>query len=157
MPRPAVRYGFRDVTLRSGIMPRKPIGDRAMADAERQVRHRATHAAGAPVIHARRPITHRGRVRRWHDAVAELTELQAQYIAWLQAVPDNLQDGATAEVVSVNVVMGWAPPTASLCQGGGLELPLQEASTPSPRPWTLPEMIGRDALRPAAVRRWESV
>ena len=99
MPQPAVRYGFRDVTLRSGTMPRKPIGDRAMTDAERQARHRATRAAGAPVIHTRRPITHRSRARRWHDAVAELTELQAQYIAWLEAMPDNLQDGATADAL----------------------------------------------------------
>jgi hypothetical protein len=91
MPQPAVRYGFRDVTLRSGTMPRKPIGDRAMTDAERQARHRATRAAGAPVIHTRRPITHRSRARRWHDAVAELAELQAHYIAWLRRYRTTLK------------------------------------------------------------------
>ena len=86
-------------------MPRKSIGDRAMTDAERQARHRATRAAGTPVVGTRAPTdtrtrpTHHSRARRWHDAVAELTELQAQYIAWLEAMPDNLQDGATADAL----------------------------------------------------------
>jgi hypothetical protein len=80
-------------------MPRKPIGNRAMTDAERQARHRAIRAADAPVIHTRRPIAHRSRVRRWRDAVAELTELQAHYIAWLEAIPDNLKDGPTADAL----------------------------------------------------------
>ena len=78
-------------------MPRKPLGDRPMTDAERQARHRAARADGAPVIRTRRPADHRGRARRWHDAVAELAELQAQYAAWLEALPDSLQDGTTAE------------------------------------------------------------
>jgi hypothetical protein len=60
-------------------MPRKSIGATAMTDAERQARCRAAHAAGAPVIRTRRPADHRSRARRWHDTVAELTELQAQY------------------------------------------------------------------------------
>ena len=38
-----------------------------------------------------------GRTRRWNDAVAQWTELQAQYAVWLEAPPDNLQDGATAD------------------------------------------------------------
>jgi len=80
-------------------MPRKPLGERPMTDAERQARHRAARAAGAAVIRTRRPADHRGRARRWHDAVAELTELQAQYAAWLEALPDSLQDGATAEAL----------------------------------------------------------
>jgi hypothetical protein len=78
-------------------MPRKSIGDRPMTDAERQARHRAARAPGAPVIRIRRPADHRGRARRWHDAVAQLMELQAQYAVWLEALPDNLQDGATAD------------------------------------------------------------
>ena len=80
-------------------MPRKPIGERPMTDAERQARHRAARAGGAPVVRTRRLADHRGRARRWHDAVAELTELQAQYAAWLEALPDSLQDGATAEAL----------------------------------------------------------
>jgi hypothetical protein len=59
-------------------MPRRSIGERPMTDAERQARHRAARADGAPVISMRRPADHRGRGRRWRDAVAELAELQAQ-------------------------------------------------------------------------------
>ncbi len=80
-------------------MPRKPLGERPMTDAERQARHRAARADGAPVIRTRHLADHRGRARRWHDAVAELTELQAQYTAWLEALPDSLQDGATADAL----------------------------------------------------------
>ena len=77
-------------------MPRKSIGERPMTDAERQARHRAARAAGVPVIRTRRPTDHRGRARRWQDAVAELIEAQAQYATWLETLPTNLQDGALA-------------------------------------------------------------
>jgi hypothetical protein len=70
-----------------------------MTDAERQTRHRAARTARARVMRTRRPADHRGHARRWHDAVAELTELQAQYAAWLETLPDNLQDGATADAL----------------------------------------------------------
>jgi hypothetical protein len=80
-------------------MPRKPIGETAMTDAERQARYRAARASGKPVIRIRRPADHRSRVKRWNDAVAELVTLQAEYAAWLESVPDNLQDTATAEVL----------------------------------------------------------
>jgi len=80
-------------------MPRKSIGATAMTDAERQARYRAAHAAGAPVIRTRRPADHRSRARRWRDTVAVLTELQAQYVAWRDALPANLQDGALADAL----------------------------------------------------------
>jgi hypothetical protein len=80
-------------------MPRNPDGERAMTDAERQARYRAAHAAGKPVVRTRRPIDHRSRGRRWRDAVAELVDLQAQYAAWLDALPDNQQHSALAEAL----------------------------------------------------------
>jgi hypothetical protein len=87
-------------------MPAKPIGERAMTDAERQARYRAARAAeyakegsGAPVIRTRRPVDHRSRARRWYDTVVDLTKLQAEYDAWLQSLPDSLQDTATAEAL----------------------------------------------------------
>jgi hypothetical protein len=80
-------------------MPRKSIGERPRTDAERQARYRAARAAGTHIIRTRRPADHRGRARRWHDAVAELVDLQAQYEAWLEALPDNLRDSATAEAL----------------------------------------------------------
>jgi hypothetical protein len=99
IPKRAVRSGFRDVTLWSGTMPRKSIGERPMTDAERQARHRALRTAGNPTIRTGRPADRRGRARRWHDAVAELAELQAQYAVWLDALPDNLMDSATADAL----------------------------------------------------------
>ena len=80
-------------------MPRQPIGDRPMTDAERQARYRAARTAGVAVVRMRRPADHRSRARRWKDAVAELLHLQAQYAAWLEALPDNLSDSATAEAL----------------------------------------------------------
>ena len=62
-------------------MPRKPVGERAMTDAERQARYRASRSAGLPAIRTRRPPDHRSRAQRWRDAVAELLELQSQYTA----------------------------------------------------------------------------
>jgi hypothetical protein len=80
-------------------MPAKAIGERAMTDAERQARYRAARASGAPVIRTRRPADHRSRARRWDDTVAELIKLQAEYNAWLQNLPENLQDTATGEAL----------------------------------------------------------
>ncbi len=80
-------------------MPRKPIGEKAMTDAERQARCRAARAVGATVIQTRRPADHRSRARRWHDTVAELMALQAQYAAWLDTLPANLQDSTVADAL----------------------------------------------------------
>jgi hypothetical protein len=80
-------------------MPRKPIGEIAMTDAERQARYRAARTANTPVIRTRRPADHRSRAQRWHDAIAELTHLQAQYLAWHDAMPTNLQDSELAQAL----------------------------------------------------------
>ena len=80
-------------------MPRPPLGDRPMTNAERQARHRAARTAVLPVVHYRRPADRRSRARRWHEAVAVLIALQAEYRAWLEALPENLQDTATAQAL----------------------------------------------------------
>ena len=81
-------------------MPRKPIGERPMTDAERQARCRAAReSSGTPAVRIRRPLDHRSRAKRWRDAVSELTTLQGHYAAWLEALPENLQDSATAEAL----------------------------------------------------------
>jgi hypothetical protein len=95
-------------------MPRKPIGETAMTDAERQARYRAARVAGAPVTRTRCPAEradrwmqhrsasrpdHRGRARRRNDHVAGLVEEQVEFMAWLESLPDNLQDSATAEAL----------------------------------------------------------
>ena len=84
-------------------MSRHPIGDRAMTDAERQARHRAARAGGAPAIRMHRPTDRRSRAQRWNDSVATLIELQANYAAWLDAMPDALRDSATGEALQAIV------------------------------------------------------
>ena len=80
-------------------MPRPPLGERAMTAAERQARYRAARMAGTPIVRPRRPAGHRGRAQRWHDTVATLTALQAEYAAWLEALPINLQESATTQAI----------------------------------------------------------
>ena len=80
-------------------MPRKLIGETVLTDAERQARYRAARAAGKPVIRTRHPADHRGRARRWTDHVTGLVEEQVEFMAWLDSLPENLQDSATAEAL----------------------------------------------------------
>jgi len=80
-------------------MPRKSIGERPMTDAERQARCRAARAAGKPVVRTRRPIDHRSRIQRWRDAVQVLIAVQDACTAWLEAMPSNLEETATAEAL----------------------------------------------------------
>jgi hypothetical protein len=72
-------------------MPRQSIGETAMTGAERQARYRAAQANGAPVIRIRRPADRRSRIQRWNDTIAAAVDLQAEYAAWLDALPDNQQ------------------------------------------------------------------
>ncbi len=80
-------------------MPRKSIGERPMTDAERQARCRSARVSGTLAVRIRRPLDHRSRAKRWRDAVSELTTLQNHYTSWLEALPENLHDSATAEAL----------------------------------------------------------
>ena len=80
-------------------MPRKSIGETAMTDAERQARYRAARAAGVPIVRTRHQADHRGRARRWTDHVTGLVKEQAEFMAWPESLPDNLQDSATADAL----------------------------------------------------------
>ena len=55
------------------------------------------------MIRTRRPADHRSRAQRWHEAVAALTALQAEYAIWLESLPLNLQEGATAQALQAIV------------------------------------------------------
>ena len=68
-----------------------------MTHAERQARYRTKQAEGVPTL--RYPADRRSRVQRWRDAVAGLQALQNDYQAWLEALPENMADGATAEAL----------------------------------------------------------
>jgi hypothetical protein len=61
--------------------------------------YRAARADGAPVVRVRRPADRRSRIRRWDDTIAALTDLQTEYAAWLEALPDNQQDSALADAL----------------------------------------------------------
>jgi hypothetical protein len=89
----------RQRAAREWTMPRPSIGETAMTGAERQVRYRAARASDAPIIRIRRPVDRRSWIQRWIDTIAMLTELQAEYSVWLETLPDNQQDGATAEAL----------------------------------------------------------
>jgi hypothetical protein len=54
-----------------------------------------TATSNAPTIHRHR----RTRTQRWQDAVAELIAVQTECDAWLQALPNSLQESVTAEAL----------------------------------------------------------
>jgi hypothetical protein len=79
---------------------RKPNGDHAMSNAERQARYRAHCATSPPQAATRpRPVDRRSRPKRWRDAVAELLTLQAEYAAWSDTMPESLRESAMAETL----------------------------------------------------------
>jgi hypothetical protein len=87
----------------------RPRGDHALTPAERSAAYRervkaAYHerleaAAPKPIIRYRKAVDRRSRPQRWRDAVTELFELQADYVAWLEALPDSLRNSATADAL----------------------------------------------------------
>jgi hypothetical protein len=60
-------------------------------------------SAAVPVIPYRRAADRTSRVQRRRDAVAELLALQAEYGAWLDALPETLLDEATGEALQAIV------------------------------------------------------
>ena len=85
----------------------EPSSPAPLSNAERQARWRARRApqeAPARVQPGKAASAdRRSRPRRWRDAVAELLALQAEYAAWLEGLPDSLQDTATAETLAAIV------------------------------------------------------
>jgi hypothetical protein len=84
---------------------RQPQGERALTGAERQARYRQRQAdnRAAPARRLPRPIRGASRPQQWHAAIATLLRLQAEYAAWLDALPEALRDGATGEALQVIV------------------------------------------------------
>jgi hypothetical protein len=84
---------------------RRPEGEHALSNAERQARYRARRQAEQPppLLRYRRPTDRRSRAQRWREAVAELLALQDEYAAWYAALPDSLHDTATAEALQAIV------------------------------------------------------
>jgi len=80
---------------------RQPEGEHALSNAERQARYRTRQQCQqpTPVIRYRRPTDRRARTQRWNDAVVELLTLQAEYVAWCEALPETLRGTATADAL----------------------------------------------------------
>jgi hypothetical protein len=84
---------------------RTPEGEQPLSNAERQARYRARREAdqAAPVVRYRRPADRRTRGQRWHDTIAGLLTLRAEYAAWYDALPDSLRDTPTAAALQAIV------------------------------------------------------
>lgn len=68
----------------------------ALTNAARQRRYRERRKAQQPRLPYRTPQDRRSRPQRWHDAVRTLVDLQGEYQAWLDNLPDNLRESALA-------------------------------------------------------------
>jgi hypothetical protein len=96
---PSDHPGNVTVTIdnREACVPRPRIGPVPMSPAERQARHRARLSQQGPRP-ATSPTTRRPpRPARWAAAVAALLELQQDYRAWLDRLPESLEGSGTAE------------------------------------------------------------
>ena len=119
-----------------GPLPKN--GVRALSDAERAAAYRARRkseleAAGkAPVVRIRyrKPQDKRSRPQRWRDAVAELVDLQADYAAWLDALPASLRDSATADALRAICDFDLTELEALERQGGPKRWPLSGSHYP---------------------------
>ena len=88
-------------------MGRRPQGETALTGAERQARYRLRLGLAADQP-PEQVITHRSPrptplSRRWHDTVAGLVSLQAEYARWLDALPEATRDTATGDALQAMV------------------------------------------------------
>ena len=84
-------------------MGRRPHGEAALTGAERQARYRlrlglAPDQPTGPVVPCPLPRA-RPLSRRWHDTVAGLVSLQAEYARWLDALPEATRDTPTGDAL----------------------------------------------------------
>ena len=89
-------------------MGRRPQGEHALSGAERQARYRTRHSLPLPAqlpTRQHRPARphNASRVQRWHAAVGEIVALQAEYAAWLQALPEATHDSPTGQALQAIV------------------------------------------------------
>ena len=82
-------------------MPRKPLGDRPLTNAERQARHRAARAASRTIT-SQRP-TDAAALSAGAMPSPNSSSCKSQYAQWFEALPENLQEGATGEALQAIV------------------------------------------------------
>jgi hypothetical protein len=78
-------------------MSRPRIGTAPMSAAERQARHRARLRHQVPRPPASPTTRPAPRPARWAAAVTALLDLQEEYRAWLDSLPESLEASRTAE------------------------------------------------------------
>jgi len=78
-------------------MSRPRIGAAPMSAAERQARHRARLRQQVPRPPASPTTRPAPRPTRWAVAVTALLDLQEEYRAWLDRLPESLEGSRTAE------------------------------------------------------------
>jgi hypothetical protein len=80
---------------------RRPEGEQALSNAERQARYRLRHQAArpAPLRRRRQPADRRSLAEQWKATVTALLALQARYVDWHDGLPDALLDTPTGEAL----------------------------------------------------------
>jgi hypothetical protein len=75
------------------------------------------------------------RSQRWRAAVAELIALQAEYAAWLDALPEPLRDTATGEVLLaiVDLDLDELLPSSRRAASGAIEAAVRTSTAARPR------------------------
>jgi hypothetical protein len=91
----------------------------ALSNAERQRKYRERRNAQQPRIRYLRPKDRRSRPQRWADAVETLQEIQSEYQAWLDNLPESLQDSALAEKLQEVCDLDLEPLDIELPRGFG--------------------------------------
>src|SRR5487761_2041066 len=88
-------------------MSRQPEGEQALSGAERQARYRQRQRERLDAEPAPKPAPpkprRRTRPERWEAAITELLTLQAEYAAWLEALPEATRETATGEALQAIV------------------------------------------------------
>lgn len=69
----------------------------ALTNAERQRRYRARRKTQRPQARFRKAPDRRSRPQRWRAAVRSLLDLQEEYQAWLDNLPDAFQESVLAQ------------------------------------------------------------
>jgi hypothetical protein len=80
-------------------MGRRPEGETALTGAERQARYRLKPGLAPVQAMSRRLPRGHTLSQRWNDAVAGLIALRAEYVRWLEALPEATRESATGEAL----------------------------------------------------------
>ena len=95
---------------------RKPNGEHALSNAERQARYRSRRLTPPSPAATRTPrptdqpikSARYSRPQRWRNAIIELLTLQTEYANWLAVLPDSLRDSPTADALEAIVDLDLA-------------------------------------------------